>query len=142
MKKILFLVLLVFPFCVFAQSLEFEKTIQKTKQSYIDRGYKPVVELGDSISTVNPLVTPIINLDYNTYYIVVVQLDGCFYCEYDLQFVDSEEYLFKVDYEFEVKNGIKQGIYKFTNDENKTGKYVVFLDSDLPYYANVFVFKR
>ena len=142
MKKIAFLILLVLPFCGFTQSSEFVKNINQTKQSYIDRGYKPVTEIGDSISTMSPLVTPLINLDYNTYYIVVVQLDGCFYCEYDLQFVDSEEYLFKVDYESEVKDGLKQGIYKFTNDENKTGKYVVFLDSDLPYYANVFVFKR
>ncbi len=142
MKKILFLVLLALPFCVFAQSSDFTKNIKKTRQSYIDRGYKPVVELGDSISTENPLVSPIINLDYNTYYIVVVQLDGCFYCEYDLQFVDSEEYLLKLDFEFEVKDGLKQGIYKFNNDKNQTGKYVVFLDSDLPYYANIFVFKR
>ncbi|MDD4150745.1 MAG: hypothetical protein PHE33_12040 [Bacteroidales bacterium] len=142
MKKLTFLILLVLPFWGFTQSSDFVKIINQTKQSYIDRGYKPVAEIGDSISTKLPLVTPLINLDYNTYYIVVVQLDGCYYCEYDLQFVDSEEYLFKVDYEFEVKDGLKQGIYKFTNDENKTGKYVVFLDSDLPYYANIFVFKR
>lgn len=142
MKKLAFIFILFFSLGAFAQTSEFTKILSKTKQSYLDRGYNLVAERGDSIYTSAPLVSPEINLDYNNYYIVLVQLDGCFYCEYNLQFVDDKEYLLDVDYEFEVKDGLKQGICKFQNDVNKTGKYVVFLESDLPYYANIFVFKK
>ncbi len=142
MKKLVFVFILFLSVGVFAQSSQFDKVIKNTKQSYLDRGYKLVTQKGDSIVTGEPLVSPIIDLDYNNYYIVLVQLDGCFYCEYDLQFVDEKEYLLGLDYEFVVKDGLKQGVYKFHNEENQTGKYVVFLESDLPYYANIFVFRK
>ncbi len=142
MKKLAFILILFFSVGAFAQTSKFVETISKTKQSYLDRGYKLVAEKGDSILTAEPLVGPVIDLDYNNYYIVLVQLDGCYYCEYDLQFVDDDDYLLNVDYEFEVKDGLKQGVCKFHNDANKTGKYVVFLESDLPYYANIFIFKK
>ncbi|PLX09798.1 MAG: hypothetical protein C0596_00505 [Marinilabiliales bacterium] len=125
-----------------AQTSEFAKLIDKTKQSYLDRGYELIAQKSDSIVSGVPLVSPEINLDYKTYYIVLVQLDGCFYCEYDIQFVDDKDYLFELDYEFLVEDGLKQGVYKFNNEQNTTGKYVVFLDSDLPYYANIFIFKK
>lgn len=142
MKKLAFILLLFISVGAFAQTSEFSKLIDKTKQSYIDRGYTLVAQKGDSIVTGVPLVSPDINLDYKTYYIVLVQLDGCFYCEYDLQFVDDKEYLYELEYEFKVEDGLKQGIYKFNNEDNAKGKYVVFLDSDLPYYANIFIFKK
>jgi hypothetical protein len=142
MKKIAFIILIILPFGLFSQSDAFKKEIDKTRQSYMDRGYKLVSEKADSIFTGKPLVTPEISLDYQTYYIVLVQLDGCFYCEYKLQYVDDQDFLLDVDFDYEVKDGLKQGVYKFDNKENKNGKYVVFLDSDLPYYANIFVFKK
>ena len=125
-----------------AQTKEFLEITAKTQQSYLDRGYKLVSFVSDSVIDVEPLVTPIIDLDYNTYYIVLVQLDGCVYCNYELKFVDSEDFLLPVNFEFLNENGIKQAIYKFQNDINKTGKFVVFADSDLPYFANIFVFKK
>jgi hypothetical protein len=63
-----------------AQTKEFLEITAKTQQSYLDRGYKLVSFVSDSVIDVEPLVTPIIDLDYNTYYIVLVQLDGCVYC--------------------------------------------------------------
>lgn len=125
-----------------AQTKEFIELTSKTQQSYLDRGYKLVSFTSDSVIDVEPLVTPIVDLDYNTYYIVLVQLDGCIYCNYELKFVDAEDYLLPVNFEFFNENGIKQAVYKFQNDINKTGKFVVFADSDLPYFANVFVFKK
>jgi len=142
MKKLAFIILFFISIGVMAQTSEFAKLIDKTKQSYLDRGYELIAQKSDSIVSGVPLVSPEINLDYKTYYIVLVQLDGCFYCEYDLQFVDDKDYLFELDYEFLVEDGLKQGVYKFNNEQNTTGKYVVFLDSDLPYYANIFIFKK
>ncbi len=144
MKKLLFIVISILFISTIssAQSSDFKKVVAKTKQSYIDRGYKLVVHKSDSIISGSPLVTPQINFNYKTYYVVVVQLDGCFYCDYDLQFVDEKDYLFELDTKFEIENNLKQCIYKFENPENITGKYVVFLKSEMYYYANIFVFKR
>lgn len=142
MKNLAYLILFILPFSALAQSADFTKNIDNTRQSYLDRGYKLVAEKSDSIIIGTPLVTPEIWFDYQTYYIVLVQLDGCFYCEYKLQFVDEENVLHDVDFDYKVVDGLKQGICKFDNKENKKGKYVVFLDSDLPYYANIFIFKR
>lgn len=125
-----------------AQTKEFMELTSKTQQSYLDRGYKLVSFVADSVIDVEPLVTPVIDFDFNTYYIVLVQLDGCVYCNYELKFVDAEDYLLPVSFEFFTENGIKQGIYKFQNAENRTGKFVVFAESDLPYFANIFVFKK
>jgi hypothetical protein len=125
-----------------AQTKEFVELTSKTQQSYLDRGYKLVSFVADSVIDVEPLVTPIIDLDFNTYYIVLVQLDGCVYCNYELKFVDADDFLLPVNFEFFTENGIKQAVYKFQNDVNKTGKFVVFADSDLPYFANIFVFKK
>jgi hypothetical protein len=125
-----------------AQTKDFVELTSKTKQSYLDRGYKLVSYTADSVIDVEPLVTPIVDLDYNTYYIVLVQLDGCVYCNYELKFVDAEDFLLPVNFEFFTENGIKQAVYKFQNDVNKTGKFVVFAESDLPYFANIFVFKK
>lgn len=127
---------------LFSQTKDFVDLTSKTQQSYLDRGYKLVSFTADSLLDIEPLVTPIVELDYNTYYIVLVQLDGCVYCNYELKFVDSDDYLLPISFEFFTENGIKQAVYKFQNDVNKTGKFVVFADSDLPYYANVFVFKK
>jgi hypothetical protein len=44
--------------------------------------------------------------------------------------------------EIVVENNLKQAIYRFDNEENSKGKYVVLLNSKLPYYANIFVFKK
>jgi hypothetical protein len=125
-----------------AQTKDFLELTSKTQQSYIDRGYKLVSFVADSVINVEPIVTPIVDLDYNTYYIVLVQLDGCVYCNYELKFVDSDDYLLPVNFEYFNENGIKQGVYKFQNNENKTGKFVVFAESELPYFANIFVFKK
>jgi hypothetical protein len=142
MKKLAFIFLIFISVGVFAQTKEFTEQLRKTEQSYLDRGYKLVVKHSDSIVEGVPLVSPVIDLDYNTFYIVLVQLDGCKYCEYELQFVDDNDYLLTLDYKFVMENGLKQGLYKFQNESNKTGKYVVFLDSELPYFANIFVFKK
>lgn len=147
-KNSKFVSLFFFIFIIFstytttAQTTLFKDMTAKTQQSYLDRGYKLVSLTSDSITDVEPLVTPKIDLDYNTYYIVLVQLDGCVYCDYKLNFVDSENFLLPVESEYLTDNGIKQTTFKFQNDVNKTGKYVVFLDSDLPYFANIFVFKK
>lgn len=125
-----------------AQTAAFKELTAKTQQSYLDRGYKLVSYIGDSITDIDPLATSVIDLDYNTYYIVLVQLDGCLYCDYELKFVDSESFLIPVNSEFFNDNGIKQATFKFQNDLNNTGKYVVFLDSELPYFANIFIFKK
>ncbi len=142
MKNILFILALLLSVTSFAQTKQFQDLTNKTKQSYLDRGYTLVNFSGDSITTAEPLVTPMIDLDYNTYYIVLVQIDGCVYCNYDINFVDDQEFLFPIEHESITENGLKQGIVKFQNDTNKIGKYVLFLDSDLPYYANIFIFAK
>jgi len=141
-KKFIVLIPLFISLISFSQTEEFLQQTQKTKQSYLDRGYKLVDYTGDTLVIGEPLVTPMLDFDYNTLYIVLVQIDGCVYCNYDLNFVDDREYLFPVEYETITENGTKEGMLKFMNEANKAGKYVLFLDSDLPYFANIFVFKK
>ncbi len=142
MKSLLLIATLLICMTAFSQTKQFQELTQKTKQSYSDRGYTLLNYSGDSVSKNLPLSTPVLDFDYNTYYMVLVQVDGCVYCNYEINYVDDKDYLLPVDYEFVTENGLKQGVYKFKSDANKTGKYVVFLDSDLPYYANIFVFGR
>lgn len=127
---------------VFSQSKLFEKQVAKTQQSYQDRGYKLVSVVGDSILKGTPLVTSIVDFDYDTYYIVLIMMDGCKYCEYELNYVDKIDVLHPLEYDLEYEDGIKHGLYKVQNDANKTGNFVVLMDSELPYYANVFIFRR
>ncbi|MDD3858767.1 MAG: hypothetical protein PHW83_01095 [Bacteroidales bacterium] len=142
MKNLLILLLISINTAAFSQTEQFISLIQQTKQSYLDRGYSLVDESSASILTGEPLVTPLLNLEYNTYYIVLVQVDGCIYCSYEVNYVDENEFLLPVDFEFIMENNLKQALYKFQNDLNKKGKFVVFLESDLPYYVNIFVFKK
>lgn len=142
MKKLLVLIPILFSLVSFSQTKQFQELAQKTTQSYSDRGYTLVNVSGDSIMTSIPMVTQMIDFDYNTYYIVLVQIEGCNYCNYEINFIDDQDFLLPVNYEYITENEIKQGIVKFQNDVNKSGKYVVFLDSDLPYYANIFIFKK
>jgi hypothetical protein len=142
MKSLLLIIAFLISITTFSQTKQFQELTQKTKQSYLDRGYTLVNYSGDSVRKNLPLVTPMLDFDYNTYYIVLVQVDGCVYCNYEINYVDDKEYLLPVNYEFVTENGLKQGVFKFQNDANKTGKYVVFLDSDLPYYVNIFVFMK
>ncbi|HNQ67290.1 MAG TPA: hypothetical protein PKN32_02845 [Bacteroidales bacterium] len=142
MKHLLILLLLGISFTAFSQTEQFQSLIQKTKQSYLDRGYKLVDESSASIQTGEPLVTPLLNFEYNTYYIVLIQVDGCIYCSYEVNYVDENDFLLPLDFEFIMENNLKQALYKFQNDVNKKGKFVIFLESDLPYYVNIFVFKK
>jgi hypothetical protein len=142
MKNFLIILLLSLSVTAFSQTEQFQSLTQKTKQSYLDRGYTLVDESSASIQTGEPLVTPLLSFEYNTYYIVLVQVDGCIYCSYEVNFVDENEFLLTVDFEFIIENNLKQALYKFQNDLNKKGKFVVFLESDLPYYVNIFVFKK
>lgn len=141
-QKFFVIIPLILSFSAFSQTTQFNELTQKTKLSYQDRGYTLINYTCDSMQKNSPLVTPLIDFDYNTYYIIVVMLDGCVYCDFDIKYVDEKEYLLPVNYEFITDSGLKQGVYKYQNDMNKTGKYVVFLDSDLPYFANIFVFKK
>ncbi|HQB22568.1 MAG TPA: hypothetical protein PLW23_09320 [Bacteroidales bacterium] len=141
----LLFVLVFMTFCgsqLFSQTKSFIDITAKTKQSYLDRGYKLVNLESDSIFDTKPLVSSDIGLDYKTYYIVHVQVDGCYFCEYKLYFVDAENNMSELNPEIVVKDDLKQAIYKFENAENSKGKYVVLLKSELPYYANIFVFKK
>jgi len=142
MKNLLLSFFLILSSLIFGQTDQFKDLLQKTKQSYIDRGYTLVSETGGSIKTSEPLVTEQILLEYNTYYIVLVQVEGCIYCDYEINFVDENDFLLPVDFEFVFEDNLKKAIYKFQNDVNKKGKYVMFLDSDLPYYSNIYVFKK
>ena len=142
MKKLLVLGFVIISFASFSQTVKFVNQLKQTKQSYLDRGYTLVDQISDSIESGNPLVSSNIDFDYNSYYIVLVQLDGCLYCDFDIKYVDDKEFMLPVNFEFSTQNDLKQGLYKFQNDVNKVGKFVVFLDSDLPYYANIFVFKK
>ncbi|HOK37556.1 MAG: hypothetical protein WHW07_09540 [Bacteroidales bacterium] len=125
-----------------SQTASFKELTQKTLQSYSDRGYSLVNHTQGKISLAEPLVGQEVNLDYKTYYIVLVQLDGCLYCSYQLYYVDKDNNLIPVNYEVFVDNNLKQLIYKFTSDKNTEGKFVVLLDSDLNYFGNLFVFKK
>ncbi len=127
---------------VYSQTENFKQLTKKTLQSYSDRGYILVQHTSGEISLSEPLVTPKVDLYYNTYYVVLVQLDGCLYCSYQLFFVDEENNLIPVDYDEFVEDGLKQTIYKFTCDSNKVGKFVVLLDSDLAYHGNIYIFKK
>ena len=138
-------VLIFMTFCsnqLFSQTKAFVEITAKTKQSYLDRGYTLVDFKSDSIIDTKPLVSSDIVLNYKTYYIVHVQVDACAYCEYNLYFVDTENVMTELEPEIVVENNLKQAIYRFDNEENSKGKYVVLLNSKLPYYANIFVFKK
>ncbi|MCK9255850.1 MAG: hypothetical protein GX793_01325 [Bacteroidales bacterium] len=134
--------LLLCNFTLFSQTQDFLDISAKTKQSYLDRGYKLVDYASDSIIDISPLVSSNIDLDFKTYYIVHVQIDACVFCEYDLYFVDNENNMYELNPEFIVENNLKQAVYRFNNNENSSGKYVVILKSELPYFANIFVFKK
>lgn len=126
----------------YSQSADFEELTKKTIQSYSDRGYTLINHTKGKITLAEPIVTPILDFDYKKYYIVLVQLEGCLYCSYQLFFVDTDNNLIPVEYEIVIENNIRQALLKFTCDSNKNGKYVVLLDSDLPYYGNVYVFRK
>lgn len=138
----IFIILSLSSFNIVAQTVGFVDLTRKTQQSYLDRGYELVDFKSDSIIDVSPLVSSDINFDYKTYYIVLVQLDGCIHCDYNIQYVDERDYLSAIEAEYFIDNNCKQAIYKFTNEEAKQGKFVVLLNSKLAYYANIFVFKK
>ncbi|HOZ30667.1 MAG TPA: hypothetical protein PLL66_07095 [Bacteroidales bacterium] len=142
MRVLLLSSFLVLSAVIFAQTEQFVNLTQKTKQSYTDRGYVLVDEVSGSAQIEEPMVSELLSLEYNTYYIVLVQVDGCIYCDYDLKFVDENDFLLPVEFDFFVEDNLKQAIYKFTNDVNKKGKFVVFLDSELPYFSNIYIFKK
>lgn len=142
MKTILSIItLLLFSFSTFSQTAEIRNNIKKTKQSYEDRGYVLIYEKSDSLQKLEMLVSDTILFLGNTTYLVVASLGGCYYCEYDMYFIDEENNMTAIEYEKIVRDEQREGLYRFKNTEFASKRILLVLKSDLPYYTSIFVFK-
>lgn len=142
MKKLLFILFVFATSFSFSQTSEFVEIMKNTRQSYEDRGYVFMSQTSDSISTSVPLVTQDIQLVAKSTYLVVIQLDGCMYCEYELYFVDENNNMTPVEYEENIIGNLKESTVRFKNETLTNGKYIILLKSDLPYFANMYIFTK
>jgi hypothetical protein len=84
-------------------------------------------------------------LEAETYYNVVVASDNCSYCVVKLFFVDSENNMTPLD--FEVIENDPDGwynyrVYKNANMKYEFGRYVIMVNSELPYDMGLMVYKK
>ncbi|MBO4614016.1 MAG: hypothetical protein J5709_02740 [Bacteroidales bacterium] len=147
MKKLIFTIIaatLCF-FAVQAQNTNFEKYVSKVQQSFEDKGYKLASQtIGKTCDTL-PLVSDTLYLEAETYYNVVVASDNCSYCVVKLFFVDSENNMTQL--EFEVIENDPEGwynyrVYKNRNTQYGFGRYVIMVNSELPYDMSLLVYKK
>ncbi len=147
MKKFIFTILAT-TLCILAgqaQNTNFEKYVSKVKQSFEDKGYKLASQtIGKTCDTL-PLVSDTLYLEAETYYNVVVASDNCSYCVVKLFFVDSENNMTPLD--FEVIENDPDGwynyrVYKNANMKYEFGRYVIMVNSELPYDMGLMVYKK
>ena len=147
MKKFIFTILAT-TLCIFAvqaQNTNFEKYVSKVKQSFEDKGYKLASQtIGKTCDTL-PLVSDTFYLEAETYYNVVVASDNCSYCVVKLFFVDSENNMTPLDFEVIEKDPdgwYNYRVYKNANMKYEFGRYVIMVNSELPYDMGLMVYKK
>ncbi|MBO7134920.1 MAG: hypothetical protein J6W06_12285 [Bacteroidales bacterium] len=145
MKKLITIAIIFFSaFGTFAQNVQFDNFLQKIKQNFDDKGYKMQSETIGKISDTLPIVSDTLMLEADTYYNIVAASDNCSYCILKLYFVDSENNMHPL--EFEVTENYDERfnyrIYKNRCNQYEVGRYVLMINSELPYDMGLFVYKK
>lgn len=146
MKKnylILFLFILINTLSNAQNYLNINDITNKHVQSYTDRGYSLVSStIIEKANIDNPVVSPIIDFQADTYYIIVILVENSIYCKYNLSFVNEKDIIESSDFQYVFEEDLKIGIKKFTNKSFLRGKYVVQFDTEDYNNTSLLFFKK
>ena len=135
MKKLIFIICLLVPFLIHAQSDGFLSGIDEFLTYFVSDGYTIVDHGGNNTNTNQVIYPKTSKFDASVKYSLIVLVDDCYSCPLSVRFIYKDGSSAKIKMKIKRNNGLTVAQYHFREKTPIEGEFEIQVDSKNDYYT-------